>query len=294
MMDINSLDISSFDEEGFVVLKDIIPNSDLNEFEEKLTSFVSFKLKQEFGVVDTDLHSAFRFLLERSPETVSEIQRSVCRSPEYFRFASNKKLSNSINYLFNLESHDFLYMISNGIIFSSKEEILNNRSANMKLGWHNDVYFTIPRSPFIQIWSPLLQDATQKNGALKVIPKSHKLNILEQDFNADAPYLHRYTVSDKRLEKYHKISVEVSLGDVLIFDGRLIHASGTNLTNKIRCTMIGLLHNPKNKYFSPTVIDYKYKNQTPEEFYYENNKTGKIKEILKEQALVCAEPPGGV
>lgn len=294
MMDINSLDISSFEEDGFVVLKNIISKFELDEFEKKLASFVAFKLKKVLGIMNKDLHSGFKTLLLHSPETISEIQRTVCRSPEYFRFASNKKLNDAINYLFNLDSHDFLYMISNGIIFSSKEEIFNSRSANMKLGWHNDIYFTIPRSPFIQIWTPLLQNATEQNGALRVVPRSHKLNILEQNFNSDAPYLHRYTVTDKKLESHNKISIEVSLGDILLFDGRLIHASGTNLTNEIRCTMIGLLHNPKNKYFSPTVIDYKYKNQTPEEYYYENNKNDKIKEILKEQALICSEPPGGV
>lgn len=293
-METNYLDVSFFEENGYIILKNIIPKAELFQFKIKLTSFVVFKLRQQLGVIDSDLHSAYKLLLQQSPETVSEIQRTICRSPEYFRLASNAKLHDSINYLFNLSSDDFLYLISNGIVFSSKEELFQQRSANIHLAWHNDVYFTIPRSPFLQIWVPLLQDATAENGSLKIIPRSHKLNILKQDFNPEVDYLHRYTVNDEKLKNYTQLSVDVSLGDVLVFDGRLIHASGSNSTSKIRCTMISVIHNPKNKYFCPTIIDYKYKNQTPEEYYYENNHNDKIKDILKEQALVCTEPPGGV
>jgi len=289
-----NLDITSFEENGFFVLKNVLPIEAISEFQNILTTQFQ-KLCDKYSLTLNKGICAYNAILTSYPEEVSNIQRIICRTPEYFKLISGKKLSDAFKFYLSLNENDSIYYISNGIIFSSKFENLMQRSANMLLDWHNDVYFTIPKSPFIQMWAPLLEDATEENGALIVARGSHKKNILKQAVNVEKPYIHRYTINPEQISEFKKESIPVALGDVLIFDGRLVHASGYNNSDNLRCTMIGVIHNPEHKEFKPTLIDYKYSGMTPEEYFYENNNSKEeILSLLKEQAYEFSEPPGGV
>lgn len=287
------LDKEFFKKNGYIVLKNVFPDADIKNFQHALRMLLSLYLNIDSQ--DPTLPNLNSSFLKTHYESLSRVQRVISRTPQYFKLISNPVLQESLTCLLELENQDPLYNISNGIIFSGNKTDRTERSVNMHLEWHNDIYYTIPNSNFIQIWAPMLEDANEYNGALKVAVGSHKENILEQNFNSDQSYIHRYTVNESKITEFNKVSVPVKLNDVMIFDGRLVHASGINKSSKMRVSMIGLVHNPLFENFSPLLIDYMYNRKTPEQYFQENNVQTKINEkMLTEQLFELAEPPGGV
>lgn len=87
-------------------------------------------------------------------------------------------------------------------------------------------------APTTCLWIPTVNINTQ-NGALMVLPKSHKYfrwqRIHDQE---DSPLSN---LKEQMLD--YMIPLYINKGDLIIFDNSLIHASAPNLTNEIRVAM---------------------------------------------------------
>ena len=99
------------------------------------------------------------------------------------------------------------------------------------LGWHSDgpnLVFNgkpIDASPRItSLW--MLSDFTLENGGTWVVPRSHKLKLEGKDLEW----------TEEQRSSFHPETVPclASAGDVLIFDCRLDHTAGPNLSNDLR------------------------------------------------------------
>jgi hypothetical protein len=102
-----------------------------------------------------------------------------------------------------------------------------------------------------------LQDVDDKNGAIKVLPGSHQLDIKQRSLNVPwvlEPHL-------KVLEEY-MLSVSMKAGQVMFFDAALIHSSPPNLSDDFRVAVNFYIHN----------------RQSPFTHYYrdENTPTGQV------------------
>jgi hypothetical protein len=94
---------------------------------------------------------------------------------------------------------------------------------------HQDFFYLPYSKNSITLWVPL-QNTSEINGALKIIPKSHK-NFKIYDHSAK-------DVKHNKLDHYFAENkfktVNVKLGQALIFSSFLIHKSGSNSSNQIR------------------------------------------------------------
>ena len=103
----------------------------------------------------------------------------------------------------------------------------------------NDVYHTVPfhqdaksmdgSSNSIVVWIPL-QNTPKKLGAIRIIPRSHKLGIIAKEID---DFGFGYVDSTDYLEN-DITDIETELGDILFFDSKLIHASGENKSHSTR------------------------------------------------------------
>lgn len=287
-----------FKKNGYCVI-DAFDRGSILELQKVLFAIVQFYLKK-IGLVGSEeklfsldeLDKGLQFLRKHSSECISKIQRTISRTPEFFRLSSSSVLSSTIRDLFSLSNDEPLYMLSNGIIFGFPHDE-TKKSINFVIDWHKDTFFTIPRNQFIQIWVPLLQDACSENGALQVCPKSHKEGIGKQEFNAGSTFNYRYTVPQEEVDRYEVSSVDVKLGQALIFDGQLIHASGHNSSEQVRATMLGIFHE-MGEHFEPLQTQYLYVGETPEEYFYNTFGDENIKSLFNESSAKKGEPVGGV
>ncbi|MFI4954737.1 MAG: phytanoyl-CoA dioxygenase family protein [Gammaproteobacteria bacterium] len=298
---LSSSDQKLFQEQGFAVIDDAFAKEDLFNFKVALQQIIRIFIKRarekysEFPdiVSGSECDQGIIALKYAAPEYLSYVQRAISRTPEYFRLISYPHIPQMLNALLG-ETESPIYFSNNGVLFTQPYSQYDKRSINIELDWHNDIFYTIPRSKFLQIWAPLIHDSTEEIGTLMVCPGSHKEGLMEHQVDIDAPYNHRYAVPAALVEKFEKKSIELRLGQILVFDNHLLHRSGRNTSKLVRCSMVGLCHNIANSHFTPFAFEYKYSGQTPEAYHYECFGDKKILPIINEQAESQGEPKGGV
>jgi phytanoyl-CoA hydroxylase len=94
---------------------------------------------------------------------------------------------------------------------------------------HQDFFYLPYSQNSITLWVPL-QNTSKINGALKVIPKSHKNFKLYKHSASDV----KHNKLDKFFSKNDYKTVNVKLGQALIFSSFLVHKTGGNASNQIR------------------------------------------------------------
>ncbi|OUX33632.1 MAG: hypothetical protein CBE24_02080 [bacterium TMED264] len=92
---------------------------------------------------------------------------------------------------------------------------------------HQDYSFNKGSKNSITFWIPL-QDTSINEGALKIVPGTHKLGLLKNKRGIL-----------KSSELFNFISCPVDFGEVLIFNQKLVHKSAHNKSNNIRFSDLG-------------------------------------------------------
>ena len=293
--------LGEYNENGFIILENFFSKDELNRFDNTLREIIRITIKkasekfpqlrnikagQEFDEGMIELKAA-------DPYYISVIQRTISRTPEFFYLSSKPQIAEMARSLMNLSDNSPFYVSSCGMVFAHPNSSTDKSSYHVELGWHTDVFFTIPRSQFIHIWSPFVHDATVDIGTIWVCPQSHKDGMPKQKIDIKVPYNHRYSVDVDEISRYEKIPVEVKRGTLVLFARDLIHRSGKNISEQVRYSMVGLYHDINQEAFQPFTTQYKYYAQTPESYYYEIFKHPDAKKIMYEQSA-HGEPAGGV
>ena len=295
-------DKEQYVEDGYTIIKNAFPTEDLEAFRLAFQNVISVVLKRaaekhpelKGAVVGEYCDEGLLALRQFDPEYLAVAQRLISRSPEFFRLSSNPKVFAIIRDLMDLPELSPLYLLSNGIVMTAPNSNKYSLSSDLTLDWHKDNFFTIPESEYIQFWAPLIHDAKKSIGPLKLCKGSHKAGIDKQIFQPDESYIHQYVMEPGVADQYDHVSPEVQLGDLLLFHHHLIHASGVNSTqNNVRISIIGLSHNASRNECDPLLIEYRYKNKTPEEWFYEVFSDENAKRMSSIHASV-GEPVGGV
>jgi phytanoyl-CoA hydroxylase len=100
----------------------------------------------------------------------------------------------------------------------------------------------------VVIWLPLI-DVSKDLGALEILPKSHLLGLITNNID------HGFgMVKLTEEQKNELLTVEVKVGDILIFNSFLIHQSGENISSTPRWSC----HFRYNDLAEPTFIERGY------------------------------------
>ena len=104
--------------------------------------------------------------------------------------------------------------------------------------WHQDSMY-IKLEPFLLIVWLALSPANERNGCLRLIPGSHKWPLLPHREGKDKnSILSRAQFIEYPLNSSASISAELKLGEACIFNHKIVHSSGVNVSGNRR---IGLL-----------------------------------------------------
>ncbi len=111
--------------------------------------------------------------------------------------------------------------------------------------WHRDTrYWNFSDKYLVNAWFPL-RDEHQANGAIKVLPGSHRWEV-----PTDALDDHQFLKLDHehnqdRLETARV--VELNVGDALLFSAHTFHAAGKNRTDNIKYSLVFTYHGSETK-----------------------------------------------
>jgi len=103
-------------------------------------------------------------------------------------------------------------------------------------GWHRDIrYWSFARPELVSAWLAL-GDETAANGALHVIPGSHRLAIAPEQLD-ELDFLRPEVEANRRLFA-QGVPVELAQGDVLLFHSGLFHSAGTNTGTAVKNSVV--------------------------------------------------------
>jgi hypothetical protein len=170
------------------------------------------------------------------------IQQDITLNQSFTTFATNnyeyrKSIDNKLKELFYPYFHK---IFNNYHPFWGNYFTKHPQSPAMPL--HADLqYVEEPDEISINIWCPLV-DTIPNNGALGIVPMSHKVCTQIRGINLPQFYAKN---ANEILEKFGEI-IELKAGQAIIYNHRLLHFSNANnsSTSRLAITMIGV---PVNK-----------------------------------------------
>jgi len=102
------------------------------------------------------------------------------------------------------------------------------------VGWHQDMTYWEGEDSKITVWISL-DNVTDENGALHVIPGTHKFLVDEyEEQNEIFPYV----IPEKLIEHDKEVIVDAEVGDVVIFHSQTFHSSKANQSGGDRYVLI--------------------------------------------------------
>ncbi len=146
------------------------------------------------------------------------------------------------------EASRFLYDICmNDIILDCVEDIIGHSffmwgsnffikepQSKKTVGWHQDSYYW-PLTPqnSVTAWIAFA-DSDEENGAMKVIPGSHKAGIIKHKRSADTDSVLTLECEDGQFREDTAVSLNLKAGQFSLHDDKIIHGSPANKSDRRR------------------------------------------------------------
>ncbi|WP_082814557.1 phytanoyl-CoA dioxygenase family protein [Collimonas fungivorans] len=218
--------LKRYDEEGFLFVENLLPSSDLNEIREDIPRILS--LQQEGNI------------FENNATTLRAIHGSHLISRACDRLLRNRQILSFVENI--LETKVYLYQFK-----------INFKAAFVGAvwPWHQDfVYWHKEdgmQAPHVVNVAVFLDEVTEFNGPLYLIPKSHTHGLIEPKIaektleekdsaawksNVSAALTYQITDEDvsNLVGSGNIVSIKGPPGSVLFFHGNMVHASAPNIS----------------------------------------------------------------
>jgi hypothetical protein len=147
------------------------------------------------------------------------------------KILTNPILTKFCESLYNTKDYKVNHLlVSNKVAWIGPEEMYHQEVSNIDTFAPGASAETDWRE-FLQVFIAL-ENQTLENGCLRIIPKSHKLGILEHEDIVWNHTGHKRRVKSSELKKAYEgggiLNCEINQGDILFFNHRLVHGSSSN------------------------------------------------------------------
>jgi len=220
------LENKEFNEQGYILIKNFFPveSIELVQTEAKevfLKQFLALKLIESPVIDDSVFESTIVRLFNEHFENYINCGKQAQHLISLHQLSLNKSLTERLNEL----GLGFPVISTRPVMYFNKSKLAKSEEF-YKVPPHQDWRSMQGSLNSIVVWVPLC-DIDESLGALKVIPGSHRMGLLDSSENA-------WFRQINEVDKKDFISVTVDKGDALFFSSFLIHASGDNIQDKIR------------------------------------------------------------
>ena len=254
----------NFKKNGYVIIKNALNNKIINQFSKSVAHLINasdvkgIKISniknKKIEILKKEIFKNLLKLENKNHVYIANIYDAIRDLNIMDKIFNNSKITRAISTLLS---------ISNDIPIYIKQKACRidmPKNKNFSLDWHQESPYTIKDSDLIQIWAPALETIKLKNGAIKILPGSHKEGYLKTADSFPKVGHAQYVPEKKVVKKYNVKNVELNIGDVLLFSKFLIHKSGDNNSLQPRLTFIAHYHNPLKKDFLKNFV---YKGDKP-------------------------------
>lgn len=279
MKSLTENDLSFFKENGYLIVDDVFSKKELDNVKKLLKIMVSLLIKKAIEnnedkkqeleeCIGYEFSKGLQVLESINHEYILEFYNSlsVANNPYISKLIYSTRILETVNYILNNSKDSPLFVTSGSSVFAMPNDDLYTPNK-----WHTDIFYSIKDSEYIQIWAPIIENVTKELGALHILPKSHKIPFQAQvrDTSRTDSNIHRYVLSDELLSKYEDKVIEMKLGQVVFFDKHLAHRGGSNQTNRVRLSLVGVYHSMNNLDFQPYGFGHSKSKITADEYFDE-------------------------
>jgi len=228
---------TQFNKQGYLIVPNAVASSELVRMQSLAKeSLMKAKPPLEF---EADLsYPGAPHKGEEGSRTVRRLLDAYHRNPEWRRWANHPKLLYTVRYLLNVE-HVCLSVAHHNCLMT-KSPVYSSRT-----GWHQDFrYWSYEQSELISAWLALGEE-TIENGAIHVVPGSHKFEYDNEQFDQDKFFREDILINKSLLAK--EKTIELNAGDLLLFHCDLLHRAGENQTNRTKFALV-FTYRSRNNY----------------------------------------------
>ena len=243
--------LEKYNNDGFVVLKNIIPYDKISKLEEAIKAQIVFHLKKHKLEINKDIFNEGIIKLnkirkdKKNFDSIQVIYNLIRKLPELYNILSDTNVLETVKVLSGLRENQSAY------IWESFCRIDPPKDSSFDLKWHQESYFTLPNSNSVQFWSPIVNNVNlRETGTVSILKSSLKLGELNHDIIKLENYIHE-GIRDEEINKVklEQVDMELNPGDVLFFHENSIHKTYHNDGNKVRFTMVANFANPYTSNF---------------------------------------------
>ena len=218
-------DLSNFyRSEGYVAVRDVFQLSSLKKLQDEMKSL--FCLPPWNAEENSDIDSK---IIELNSTNPTQLHSYQIAATQLWSFHSLMwELSDVVSRIIGPEK--VYFHVGQGFVLGIP------KGKRLAYDWHQDgTYHSIRRT--IHVWFPVFRNATQTNGAMSFLEKSHELGILEFEktqFDAGGYTTNRISGIDDLATNQNELTCELDLGGCLFFSDEMMHKSNVNQTDLCR------------------------------------------------------------
>ena len=226
-----------FDQQGFVVLKSQVPEELLHRGMQVINAHLQPLVAPAEFEADVGYPGAPASRDEQGGQTPRRLLHAYARDEIFAKLASLPGVVSPLEDL--LQGPIALSQCHHNCVMT---KFPGYSSATL---WHQDIrYWSFDRPELISAWFALGAE-NRRNGALRVIPGSH---LIELDRGRlDGELFLRPELEENRALIHQAIDVALNPGDVLLFDCKLFHAAGKNRSSTVKLSPVFTYHREDNR-----------------------------------------------
>ena len=241
-----SVEALAFERDGYLVVRGLCPEA----LRERLLAVSRQHLDPVLGPVEFEADVGYPGApASRSSEggnTVRRLLNAFTRDQTFRDWATGPEVGDRLRALFAGE-HGHPFAAADVCVSQCHHNCVMTKHPGYSSAtlWHQDIrYWSFDRPELISVWLALgAEDA--KNGALKVIPGSHRLSL--DRGRLDGALFLRTDLPENQALIQSAVPVELAPGDVLFFHCRLFHAAGMNLMDAVKHSLVFTYHATDNR-----------------------------------------------
>lgn len=231
-------EIQFFHDNGYLIKKSFVDVGIIDALQQKVQTHLNSRI-QPFEL-EQHVHypGSPKTLEEVGGDTIRRLLMAYERDGLFRNWVKNNNVISIIKTLFKSQ-HVFFVQSHHNCIMTKQPQY------SSETHWHKDTrYWHFDNQQLINTWLPL-DDETENNGCLQVLPGSHLWDTPKE--NLDARLFLNKDLEENQYWLNKAISVELKKGDLLFFHAAIFHAAGRNHTQNSKNAVVSTYHSEKNK-----------------------------------------------
>ncbi len=232
-----SLNASLFNRDGFAVVRGLVDTQLRQDLRQSVEAALNPLLPPAEFEVDVAYPGAPSSFQDAGGSTTRRLLAAASRFPRLRQWATSQELQSQLGQF--LEGGLMLSQCHHNCVMTKHP---GHSSATL---WHQDIrYWSFDRPDLVSAWLALGEE-NSRNGALRIVPGSHRLQLDRGRFDRDL-FLRPDLPHNKTLIRQAR-EILLEAGDVLFFHCRAIHAAGKNRTDQVKLSCVFTYHDLDNR-----------------------------------------------